>query len=473
MNLMLKKLLLMFMLGFYTNVASAWWDCTWPNRVPVTISNGSAVVLSNYEIQLTINTTSFPGYVFANADNDFRAIDSDDITPLSIFVEPRKLAATSATAWVKIPSLAAGASKTIYIYYAKTGATNVSDAVNTFSQVGVRLWTRNVTVDATSRSSSESAFATATDTVGYGCKIVTDYTTISNQNQFASGSNANIGFQLVSAFSAPVTGNWGFRLGPDFGYGGGMYVDDSIVEEDWNVDMWWNGSFTNTAQTLDNAAVPISTTGYHMLRVFGNEGCCDGAGAMQFKTPSGSYTAWATSNLTLRAPQCSVPNVNITINSATASNFSFDKTVAAYSDPFNNTTNPKYIPGARARYTMKVSNRGGVTDSNSVVVTDAIPANTKLYVGDLAGAGSGPVLFTQGSPSSTISYSFVSLANASDSLSFSNNGGATYTYTPVADANGFDAAVTNIRIAAQGAFACATSSSAATVATFQFDVGIK
>jgi uncharacterized repeat protein (TIGR01451 family) len=51
------------------------------------------------------------------------------------------------------------------------------------------------------------------------------------------------------------------------------------------------------------------------------------------------------------------------------------KTSAVISDPFNNTTNPKAIPGARVRYTLTVTNSGSAT-ATSVVLTDAIPTNT-------------------------------------------------------------------------------------------------
>ena len=46
--------------------------------------------------------------------------------------------------------------------------------------------------------------------------------------------------------------------------------------------------------------------------------------------------------------------------------------------------------------------------------------------------------------------SFSSLANAADDLEFSNNGGASWTYAPTADANGVDATVTHIRVRPKG-----------------------
>ncbi len=153
-------------------------------------------------------------------------------------------------------------------------------------------------------------------------------------------------------------------------------------------------------------------------------------------TNSGSNTVAASANLSIQ----SAPNLTLL------------KTVAIYSDPVNLLVNPKYIPGAIAQYTITASNSGGPADANSIVITDPIPPNTALFVNDIGVAGSGPVLFTQGSTSSTLSYTFTSLSSTTDNLSFSNNGGTGWTYIPTAGANGCDPAVTNIRINPQGTF---------------------
>ena len=80
-------------------------------------------------------------------------------------------------------------------------------------------------------------------------------------------------------------------------------------------------------------------------------------------------------------------------------------------------------------------------------VTDAIPANLSLFVGTYA-PGPGPVRFTAGS--SALTYSFTSLTSTADDLEFSNNGGASWSYAPTADADGVDANVTHVRIRPKG-----------------------
>ena len=127
------------------------------------------------------------------------------------------------------------------------------------------------------------------------------------------------------------------------------------------------------------------------------------------------------------------------------------KLVTTESDPFNGATNPRSIPGGVKRYSLTVRNQGaGAVDNNSVSIVDKIPANTRLFVGNLGAPGSGPVAFVNGTPSSALTWTFTALNSATDDLDFSNNGGATWTYVPVPDGAGYDAAVTDIRLRPKG-----------------------
>lgn len=131
------------------------------------------------------------------------------------------------------------------------------------------------------------------------------------------------------------------------------------------------------------------------------------------------------------------------------------KASAVYSDPLNDTTNPKLIPGSYVYYTVTVANPGGVpVTSGSILVTDATPANLSLYVANLPSA-TGPILFGAGSSGAT--YTFSGLASTTDDLEFSNNGGTTWTYVPTANGAGVDPAVTHMRIRPKGNMAAASS----------------
>ena len=129
------------------------------------------------------------------------------------------------------------------------------------------------------------------------------------------------------------------------------------------------------------------------------------------------------------------------------------KSVQALSDPVNLAVSPKAIPGAVMQYTLVATNSGeGSADNDSTMIVDPIPANTELYVDDIGGAGSGPVLFTQGATSSTLSYTYTTLGDLTDDLSFSDDGGTTWTAVPTIGANGCDSTITHVRINPKGIF---------------------
>ena len=135
-------------------------------------------------------------------------------------------------------------------------------------------------------------------------------------------------------------------------------------------------------------------------------------------------------------------------------NLVVSKTSQSFSDPVNNTTNPKSIPGATKLYMVRVTNQGsGTVDSNALVIIDPLPANTRLYVGDLAAPGSGPLAFVQGAPSSTLTWTYTALNSITDDVDFSNDGGVTWTYVPAPGGDGTDAAVNALRLRPKGTMA--------------------
>ena len=130
---------------------------------------------------------------------------------------------------------------------------------------------------------------------------------------------------------------------------------------------------------------------------------------------------------------------------------SVTKVSTLISDPVNGTTNPKAIPGALVEYLITVANTGtAATDANSVVIWDQGPADAKLCLLTRPG---GPVIWSDPGGTSGLSYDFAALGSASDDLEFSSNGGASWNYTPVADAAGCDPAITDFRLRPDGGFA--------------------
>ena len=130
------------------------------------------------------------------------------------------------------------------------------------------------------------------------------------------------------------------------------------------------------------------------------------------------------------------------------------KTVTTLEDPVGGTTDPKAIPRSIVLYTVQLTNLfTAPADADSVTISDPILANLSLRVVDYDGGNPGPVAFVDGSPSSGLSYTFISLGSSTDDVEFSNNGGGTWTYTPVDSGDGTDPAVTDIRINPKGIFA--------------------
>lgn len=150
-------------------------------------------------------------------------------------------------------------------------------------------------------------------------------------------------------------------------------------------------------------------------------------------------------------------SVSDTIAIALAPSLLLDKRFTTISDPVNLGLDPLPIPGSTVEYTITVSNQGpGTVDMDTFEITDAVPGNSCLLVADIA--GNGPLRFDDGSPSSGLSYTFASLSSPGDDLEFSADGGATWSYTPVAGANGCDPDVTHLRINPKGPFAADTGS---------------
>jgi uncharacterized repeat protein (TIGR01451 family) len=135
--------------------------------------------------------------------------------------------------------------------------------------------------------------------------------------------------------------------------------------------------------------------------------------------------------------------------SVVAPSLLFLKTVAVFWDPTNLSTNPKNIPGAEVDYTLRVTNSGaGTVTLDTVVITDPIPANTDLFVGNLGATPAGPVAFVN----STTPASGLSFTPATD-LTFFSNAACTTAITPTPP---YDASVRCIRLNPKGTMAGAS-----------------
>ena len=117
------------------------------------------------------------------------------------------------------------------------------------------------------------------------------------------------------------------------------------------------------------------------------------------------------------------------------------------------------IPGNEVRYRLLAESVGNsAIDAGTVTFIDALPDEVAFKASDINGPGSGPVRFIDGTPSSGLTYDFISLTSTTDDVDFSSDGGSTFTYVPIPNGVGSDDNVTHIRIRPSGSFLGSTAS---------------
>ncbi len=104
----------------------------WANKIPVTITN-PGVALTDYQVQINLDTNNFTFNQTNSDGSDIRFTAADGSTLLPFWMETWN-ADVSATFWVKVASLPADGSVTIYLYAGNPAATtSTSDGAATFS----------------------------------------------------------------------------------------------------------------------------------------------------------------------------------------------------------------------------------------------------------------------------------------------------------------------------------------------------
>jgi len=132
--------------GKYTSTSMAGWKY----KREITITENSGSTLTNYQVKIELTPTNFD-YSHANSDgSDIRFTDSDGKTQLSYWIEKWDPTGTSII-WVKVPSIPASSTKTIYMYYGNPSASSTSSGDSTFiffdgfdgSSLDTSKWTTN------------------------------------------------------------------------------------------------------------------------------------------------------------------------------------------------------------------------------------------------------------------------------------------------------------------------------------------
>ncbi len=136
------------------------------------------------------------------------------------------------------------------------------------------------------RTTVEGLTASAA-TGGYCDASPTSWSGLSNQ-AVCGGVASDIAFDIRADFGvgSGLAGIWQFRVGPDFGRGGALFIDGAAIAfADDN--LWWSGSFANTGEIF-TASLSLSA-GNHTIEVYGFEDCCDGVHQAEFMAPGATF----------------------------------------------------------------------------------------------------------------------------------------------------------------------------------------
>jgi hypothetical protein len=100
----------------------------WNYRIPIKINNTqNSNTLTDYQVKVVLDTASLISAGKMKPDgSDIRFTDEDGQTQLSYWIESG-INTTKTVIWVKVPSIPALSTKTIYMYYGNPSATSQSD----------------------------------------------------------------------------------------------------------------------------------------------------------------------------------------------------------------------------------------------------------------------------------------------------------------------------------------------------------
>lgn len=104
----------------------------WTYSFPVDIDNSAGPLLTNYQVAITLNseTLILEGKMQIDGD-DIRVLDQGG-SALSYWIEEESFNSAASKIWVKIPSIAAGGSTTIYVFYGNSSVSSLSNGEDVF-----------------------------------------------------------------------------------------------------------------------------------------------------------------------------------------------------------------------------------------------------------------------------------------------------------------------------------------------------
>lgn len=163
--------------------------------------------------------------------------------------------------------------------------------LNATIQVETRSWP-GTPVPCTSIPAVEVVNTLPPGGKGYGIAQPTTLYNFANQALITGGSSKNLAYHIKLTIDVAVghSGKWGFRVGPDFPFGGLILIDGSELVSRWK-PMYWKGNFTDPTQSLTGSR--SLQVGSHVVEVYGFSTGGDRQATMEVTAP-GISTVWVT-----------------------------------------------------------------------------------------------------------------------------------------------------------------------------------
>jgi hypothetical protein len=252
-----------------------WYSSSWLYRKVITVDNTSnGNILTDYQVKVSLSTSNFDFTKAQMFGTDIVFTDSDGTTLINHWVQEYNPINT-ANIWVKVPSVPASSTKTIYMYYGNSSYTNTtyqtyhisvdSTVHNNYglsypvtyefllpaNSSGLKVYKRYSTSDAWTQLTEKTSndFFNAIEAVRF------DYAKNGAYVSVAFGANTDdIYLQITDSNDNPI----------NFSYiGASKYYDNRdtavvVTGDDWSPSATPNSSFTSAINTLRNASIWFS-----------------------------------------------------------------------------------------------------------------------------------------------------------------------------------------------------------------------
>ncbi|MFA6146198.1 MAG: DUF2341 domain-containing protein, partial [Patescibacteria group bacterium] len=192
---------------------SSLYSSIWQYQRAITIDNAGGGSLTNHQVKVSLTSLNFD-FTHANSNGmDIRFADEDAATELNYWIESYTVSSLTGTLWVKVPSISADSTKTIYMYYGNTGAgvdqgiSNASKRVINGSSL-IASWHFDETTGVTAADSSgHGSTGTLTNGPTWAAGKFGNGVSFSASNHYVNIPTSDINY-LAGSISVWVKPNW-------------------------------------------------------------------------------------------------------------------------------------------------------------------------------------------------------------------------------------------------------------------------